>query len=108
MTLCQSPSGQAIHLPSPVQRGVVHQNVDAPEVIEDEGGHALHVLPGRHVGLRQKALPAQGFDFLFDLHSGITPVDEIDRHVSAGSGQSPGCRAPDTARGAGNQGDFTL
>jgi hypothetical protein len=68
-----------------MQRGIVHQNVNLSETLQDLGDHTLHVMGYRNVSLDDIALTPQGLYRLADFCGRLRLADVVNGDTRPGS-----------------------
>ena len=82
--------------------GVVHQDVQSPELLHRRRDRAAHVLGPPHVGAQDQRLAARLPALLRRLLGPAQVAVPDDRHVGAGPGEGHRLRAAQAAAGAGH------
>jgi hypothetical protein len=107
--LVGAPHDVARHVEKAVERadaGVAHQHVDLAECFSSGRHQPLAGLGIGHVGLDRYGLAAEGPDLLDDLRP--RPRAVVHHHVGTLAGAADGDRAPDPARGTGDDDGLTF
>jgi hypothetical protein len=86
--------------------GVVDEDVDAAETLDDRGDEALDLRGIGLIGLERRRPDPLRFDFVHVRRGFLGRYDVAERDVRTFVGQSPGDRCADAARSARDQGDF--